>query len=447
MQAIEIRGTSVGSRVASFLLKGYRRSHVLQWLRGLTLRHHWREIHTRYSCVYGTSLQPFLVDMFGTLLGTRQCDGCTVERLESSLASTLSVGHVVTFSSARNSLRAILKAMRIGEGDEVILPGFTCVVVPYTLIHCGARPVYVDIQRDYRMNPEALRASITHRTKAIIAQHTFGLPERISDILTLARPRSIRVIEDCAHVLPGSTHNGKLLGTWGDAAYFSFEMGKTISSGWGGAAVTNDEGIGRSLRQIKDGVPPLSRTDNLRIGARLLLHILLFHPDLVALGNLVLGSLYRRGLFSQSVPPSECRGDPPKQLLGRLADLQATLLRSQIQRLSSLNEHRRLCVRALAKRLGGSPIDLPLMWYPIQVTNPAEAVDYFSSQQIQLRVWGAPLTPVTCDTVRAGYKWGSCPVAEEVSRACIALPTMLERADLERVVEVASRYLDIVRTE
>jgi perosamine synthetase len=455
--AVRIQESSRRTRMLSCLFNGckqnhalqwvYRRSPFLQWLRDLPARRHWRELHTRHSCVYGASLRPFLVDMLRTSLSLRRCDGCTVEHFESCLRSVLGAGHLVTFSSGRNSLRAILKAMRFGEGDEVITPGFTCAVVPYTILHCGARPVYVDIQSDYRMNLEALRASLTPKTKAIIAQHTFGLPERMSDILTLARARGIRIIEDCTHVLPGSKYAGKPLGTWGDAAYFSFEGGKTISSGSGGAAVTSDESIGRLLHQLKDSVPPLSRTDNMRIGARLLLYIVLFHPSLFALGELIRGKAYRKGLLSRAVPPSECRGDPPRQLLGRLADIQATLLLSQIQRLSSITDQRRSCVSALAKGLGVSTIDLPLMWYPLQVTNREEAVGYFSNNQIELRTWETPLTPSDCDTVRAGYHWGSCPVAEEISRGCVALPTMLEKADLERVIEVASRHLDIVRTE
>jgi dTDP-4-amino-4,6-dideoxygalactose transaminase len=383
------------------------------------------------------------MDLLSTLTGTRRCDGRTVERLESSLAATLGVDHVVTFASGRNSLRAILKAMDIGEGDEVILPGFTCAVVPYAIIHCGASPVYVDIQPDYRMNLQALRAAVTPATRMIIAQHTFGLPERMTEVLALARPRGISVIEDCAHVLPGSTHAGKPLGTWADAAYFSFETGKTISSGWGGAAVTHDEKVGQRLRRMKSDLAPMTRSENVRIGSLLLLHILLYHPGLFALGSLVRGKLNRRGVLPQAVPAGECRGEPPQPLLGRLADVQATLLLSQFARLSAITEHRRSCVRALASHVGGSPIDLPLMWYPLQVSNRDEAVRQFASRQLELRTWEAPLTPGDCDTSRAGYIWGSCPMAEEVSRGCVALPTMLTKADLERVKDAASRYLDI----
>jgi perosamine synthetase len=434
------------SKAPSFVRQAYRRFRFLQWAHGLTLRNHWRELHTRDSCVYGfVNPGSILFDLIQIEIGTRSCDGRTVDHLESALASIFGVSHLTTFSSGRNSLRAILKAMEIGAGDEVIIPGLTCVVVPYTILHCGARPVYVDIGRDYRMNLDALRTSLTSRTKAIIAQHTFGIPERMTEIVPLAKERGIRVIEDCTHVLPGSAHDKKPIGTEGDAAYFSFERGKTISSGWGGVVITDDEEIGRRLRQMQQEVSPLSRDDNLRIGAQLFLTIFTYHPDLFPFVGLIRGWLFRRGVFPKAVPLSECRGEPPNQLLGRLADIQGSLLLRQVKQLSSISERRRACGRAFAERLGGPGTDLPLMWYPLQVRNRDEVITCFRKHQIQLRQWEAPLTPANCDMARALYKWGSCPVAEEISRGCVALPTMLKEADLERVVNVASRYLDIIQ--
>ena len=429
-----------------FVRQVYRRSPFLQWAYGLTLRNHWRELHERDSCVYGfVNPGSILLDLIQIAIGTRSCDGRTVGHLESVLGSIFGVSDVTTFSSGRNSLRATLKAMGIGAGDEVIIPGLTCVVVPYTILHCGARPIYVDIGPDYRMDLAALRNSLTSRTKAIIAQHTFGLPERMAEIIPLAKERGLWVIEDCTHVLPGSAHGKKPIGTEGDAAYFSFERGKTISSGWGGAVVTVNEEIARRLRQIQQEVLPLSRDDNLRIGAQLFLTILSCHPDLFALFGLIHGWLWRKGVFPNAVPLSECRGEPPSQLLGRLADIQGSLLLRQIRQLSSISERRRTCVRAFAERLGGPASDLPLMWYPLQVRNRDDAIGYFQEHQIRLRQWEAPLTPPNCDMARALYEWGCCPVAEEISRGCVALPTMLKKADLERVLNVASRYLDIVR--
>ena len=342
------------SKAPSFVRQVCRRSPFLKWAYGLTLRNHWRELHNRDSCVYGfVNPGSILLDLLQIAIGARSCDGRMVGHLESALASIFNVSHVTTFSSGRNSLRATLKAMGIGAGDEVIIPGLTCVVVPYTIIHCGARPIYVDIGPDYRMNLAMLRASLTSRTKAIIAQHTFGLPERMAEIMPLAKERGLWVIEDCTHVLPGSTDGKKPLGTEGDAAYFSFERGKTISSGWGGAVVTINEEIAGRLRQIQREVLPLSRDDNLRIGAQLFLTVLTWHPDLFALFYLIHGWLSRRGVFPNAVPLSECRGEPPSQLLGRLADIQGSLLLRQISQLSSISERRRACVRAFAERLGG----------------------------------------------------------------------------------------------
>jgi perosamine synthetase len=431
-----------------FVLHAYKRSRFLRWLYALTLRNHWRQIHSRDSCVYGfVNLASIVLDLIQTWIGTRSCDGRSVRRLESALASILSVNHLTTFSSGRNSLRAILRAMEVGEGDDVFIPGFTCVVVPYTILHCGAKPVYVDIGPDYRMDLDKLRASLTENTKIIVAQHTFGLPERMSEILSIAKARGIRVIEDCTHVLPGTMYNGKVLGTWGDAAYFSFERGKTISSGWGGAAVTMDEKIGLNLHRIQQEIPVLGKDENLRIGVRLFLTVLVHHPNLFPLLGLVRPWLQKKDVFPNAVPVNESRGEPPEQLFGRLADTQAMLLLRQLKRLKSITKRRRECVQLFAERLGGSPTDLPLMWFPFQVGDRDDAIERFRQYQIELRQWEAPLTPPTCDTARALYRWGSCPVGEEISRGCVALPTMLKKTDLERVLDIASRYLDIIHVQ
>jgi dTDP-4-amino-4,6-dideoxygalactose transaminase len=179
----------------------------------------------------------------------------------------------------------------------------------------------------------------------------------------------------------------------------------------------------------------------------LFLTILTHHPNLFPLVSLWRGSLSRKGMFPNAMPPGECRGEPPEQLLGRLTDIQGSLLLRQTKRLSSIRDRRRGCVKALAERLGGPKSELPLMWYPLQVRNRREAAEHFRQHQIELRTWEAPLTPPTCDMARALYQWGSCPVAEEISRGCVALPTMLKPKDLRRVLDVASRHLDIVQVQ
>jgi hypothetical protein len=196
---------------------------------------------------------------------------------------------------------------------------------------------------------------------------------------------------------------------------------------------------------MQQGVTPLTRDDNSSIGVKLFLTLLVNHPDLSILLNLLRPWLYRKGVFPNSVPPSECQGDPPRQLLGRLADIQASLLLRQLNCLPAISERRRACVRALAAELGGTPTDLPLMWYPFQVSDREEAMAYLRKYQIEPRTWEAPLTPDTCDTARALFRQGNYPTAEEVSRGCVALPTMMGKAALERVIEVALRCLETGR--
>ncbi len=116
---------------------------------------------------------------------------------------------------------------------QVILPGFTCVVVPNAIRLAGARPIYADIpENSYNIDPAGILQVITSRTKAIIVQHTFGIPACLDEITSIARERDLWVVEDCAHAL-GSSYAGKHVGLWGDAAFFSTQWSKPFTTGLG----------------------------------------------------------------------------------------------------------------------------------------------------------------------------------------------------------------------
>lgn len=101
------------------------------------------------------------------------------------------------FFKGRIALYAILKAMGVKAGDEVIIPGFTCVVVPNAVLYLGAKPVYVDIEaHTYNINTKRIEEKITEKTKAIIAQHTFGIPAEMDKILEIAKKHNLYVVED-----------------------------------------------------------------------------------------------------------------------------------------------------------------------------------------------------------------------------------------------------------
>ena len=129
-----------------------------------------------------------------------------INNYKSELANYLNVkeSHITLFWKGRVALYALLKSFGISKDDEVILPAFTCVVVPNAILYCDAKPVYVDINpQTLNCDPEEIRKKITPKTKLIIAQNTFGLSSDLDAIMRIANEYHIVVIEDCTHGIGG----------------------------------------------------------------------------------------------------------------------------------------------------------------------------------------------------------------------------------------------------
>jgi dTDP-4-amino-4,6-dideoxygalactose transaminase len=174
-----------------------------------------------------------------------------------AIVEYLGIGNVFLFWKGRVALYAILKALDIKEGDEVILPAFTCVVVANPVIYLGAKPVYVDIDPlTLNIDPKKIEEKITKKTKVIIAQNTFGLSSNLDSIFEIANKYNLFVIEDCAHGF-GGTFKGKKNGTIADASFFSTQWNKPFSTGIGGIAVTKHDEIAKKIEEIeKKAVKP-----------------------------------------------------------------------------------------------------------------------------------------------------------------------------------------------
>ena len=127
--------------------------------------------------------------------------------------------------------------MGVKDNDEVILPAFTCVVVPNAIMYLKAKPVYIDINPEtYNISIEKIDEAITENTKVIICQNTFGLSSNIEDIIQIAKKNNLFTIEDCTHGF-GGYDNGKPNGTYCDAAFYSTQWNKPFSTGIGGFLV------------------------------------------------------------------------------------------------------------------------------------------------------------------------------------------------------------------
>lgn len=159
---------------------------------------------------------------------------------ENELKSKMGINYAIATTSGTCSLLAALAALGIGAGDEVIVPGYTFIASISTIMLSGAIPVLAEIDESLTLDPTKLEALITPRTKAILPVHMLGNPCKMDVIMEIAKKHKLFVLEDCCQAV-GASYKGQRVGTFGDIAAISLNLFKTISTGDGGAVMTNDE--------------------------------------------------------------------------------------------------------------------------------------------------------------------------------------------------------------
>lgn len=197
---------------------------------------------------------------------------------EEAFAHAAGAAQGVSVGSGREGMRLILRSLGLQEGDEVVIPAYTLKALIGVIESLGLAAVPADIDpRSFNIDPDSIRQRITPRTKVIMATHIFGTPCAIDRILDIARARSIYVVEDCAHAA-GSGFRGRPVGSFGDAAFFSFETIKPINTYGGGMVVTNNGELAARIRQAYAGASPRATFPFKKACAALLERILLPTP-------------------------------------------------------------------------------------------------------------------------------------------------------------------------
>jgi perosamine synthetase len=357
--------------------------------------------------------------------------GPDITRYEQQFAATCGVRQAFSFASGRMALYALLEAYGIGPGDEVITPAFTCVVVANAILYRGAHPVYVDIQpRTYNLDPGKLDASITPRTRAIIAQHTFGLVCDVDAISQMAKERNILVLEDAAHAL-GASYDHQSVGALGNAAYFSTDHTKITGTGTGGMITTNDEELIAKLYANHQIMHYLSFAHIRLLLVAFVAEALLFHPRLFVVGRKLYATLWRlgcsRAFFMDELSLAKPSAYPYPALLG---NAQALIGLSQLANLSSNIAHRRQLaaayeayVKAYSGLLEPGFTNHAFLRYTFLVRNRKAWIDYLSDV-LEPDIWFTSVTHGRADNLHlVGYQPGSCPMAEQAASDCINLPT------------------------
>jgi dTDP-4-amino-4,6-dideoxygalactose transaminase len=179
--------------------------------------------------------------------------GSEVAGFEQEFATYCGAAECIALNSGTSALHLALLAAGVGTGDEVITVPFTFVASVAAIIYAGARPVLVDIDpRSFTMDPAAIEAAITPRTKAILPVHLYGQPADMDPIMEVARRHRLVVIEDAAQA-HGAKYKGRPVGSIGDMACFSFYPGKNLGAyGEGGAVTTSNADYARTIRMLRD---------------------------------------------------------------------------------------------------------------------------------------------------------------------------------------------------
>jgi len=352
------------------------------------------------------------------LRGTQLALGPATRRFEERFADAVGRTHAVAVSSGTAALHLIVRALRIGSGDEVITSPFSFIASANCILYEQARPVFVDIEGDgWTIDPARVVEAITPRTKAILAVDVFGQPADWAALEDIAARQRLILIEDSAEAL-GSSLGGRRCGSFGAAAAFGFYPNKQITTGEGGMVVTDDNELAARCRSMANQ----GRGD----GGNWLDHVRV-------------GFNYR------------------------MSEMTAALGSSQLERLQEIVARREAVASWYAEELMGcDELVLPrsrpgahVSWfvYVVRLAPPADRarrdrlLDGLRDAGIGCRDYFAPLhlQPVYRDAV--GGKVGDFPICEAVAAGTMALPFYhaLSRADVARVCEVLRRLLRTTR--
>jgi dTDP-4-amino-4,6-dideoxygalactose transaminase len=358
----------------------------------------------------------------------------TIEEYQRMFARFFGAERAFAFWKGRVALYALLRALDVGAGDEVILPGYTCVMNVNPIKYVGARPVYVDIELDtFNMNVNLLKEKITNKTKVIIAQHTYGYPCAMDNIMKIAHNSSIAVIEDCCLAL-GSKYKGRKVGTFGRAGYFSFQWNKPYTTGLGGMVITSDRELAERIEtfMINEICSPSGR-EVFMLRMQLIIYRLLIYPRTTALAQSLFRYLTKKGAVVGSSSSSEFKPEKADDFFKGISKMQARSGIRQLDRIEDNIAHRRRMAQLYDELLAAKGfksskdsrgwVEPVLVRYPVRIKEKDKALAQAAKAGIELGSWfECPLHPIKTPLASYDYELGMCPEAEKAARETVNLP-------------------------
>lgn len=331
-------------------------------------------------------------------------EGKEDKAFEEAFAAYCHTDYCVGCGNGLDALMLALKALDIGEGDEVIIPSNTFIATALAVTYTGATPVFVEPDiRTYNIDPALIEAKITGKTKVIMPVHLYGQPCDMDPIMAIAKKHGLYVIEDCAQA-HGAAYKGKIVGSFGDAAGFSFYPGKNLGAlGDAGATVTGSKELADKIR---------------------------------ALGNY--GSDYKYHHIY-------------KGNNSRLDELQAAFLSAKLPLMDQINENRRQIAKKYLEGIQNDKIILPYVpeyalpvWhlFAVRCSDRDALADYLAEKGIGTnKHYPIPMHLQDC-YADLGIKKGSLPIAEAISATELSLPMYygMTEEEIDHVIRAVNMF-------
>lgn len=335
---------------------------------------------------------------------------------------------VAAWNTGRGALWAVLRALEVGAGDEVIVPAFTCRSVTNAVRYTGAKVMFADIETDaFGLSAQAVRRALTPASRVLLVQHSFGLVGRdFEQLLALARERGLLVVEDCAHAL-GARWKGRPVGTFGDAAIFSLERGKVLTTIHGGIAVVRGTAAANRLSAVALTAPVADT-----MAQRRLLRSVVRDHDRWVRGAVAGTEGDSADADTPRMWPEEYSGDWCEAYGQRMAPVVAAMAQAQFDRLPEVLEARRQQARVWMQwaDAAGLPrahasVDSSPAWlrYPVWVDPAVKACPGVLERELGVEVglwFTTPEHPVPAQPE-------GCPQALRACASVINLPTFFLR--------------------
>jgi dTDP-4-amino-4,6-dideoxygalactose transaminase len=375
------------------------------------------------------------------LLTNNLTEGNEINRFEKNFAKYLKVKHAIAVPSARMGLYLILKAWNIKAGDEIIISSYNATIIPKIIKMIGAIPIFVDADpKTYNINPKLIEQRITKKTKAIIITHVEGLPCDLNSILKIAKKHNLKLIEDCAHSL-GAEYKGKKVGSFGDAAIFSFGKGKHLNTFGGGMITTNDD---ETAIAVREEIKFFKLPTNFQIIKKLISNIVIStftNPlffNFIIYPLLLLTSLFNVDLITKIF---EDRSPfTPKKHSIKYSNFQAAIGIQQLKSLEKKIKKRLKNAEILDKRLNKK------IKRQISPKNTRHAYLNYSIEVSDREAIRKTLLFHGIDTQPTWMKScsPSCPVSNKLEKTVLYLPIYesLSRSEMEYIIKILNKIIE-----